>query len=116
MKPETDLFGHPLTDAGQTRQDAGIASVWDHADPWGDQAVAVIDRVSLDWEGLFEELRPRVIAEVGAPHHPNAWGALTRTCRLRRVLFPTGVWRQSREVVTNNARMAQVYRRREATV
>ena len=115
MRPITDLFGHPITDQGETRKDAGIASVWDHADPWGDQALAVIDRVSLDWEGLFEELRPRVIAEVGAPHHPNAWGALTRTCRLRRVLVPTGVWRQSREVVTNNARMAQVYRRREAT-
>ncbi len=116
MKPETDLFGHPVADTGETRQDAGIASVWEHADPWGDQAVAVIAQVPLDWEGLFEELRPRVIAEVGAPHHPNAWGALTRTSRLRRVLFPTGVWRQSQMMVTNNARMAQVYRRREATV
>ena len=109
-----DLFGHP-TDPGETRKAHGIAQVLEHAEPWGDQALAVIERVSSHWEGLFEELRPRVIAEVGAPHHPNAWGALTRTCRLRRVLVPTGVWRQSREVVTNNARMAQVYRRREAT-
>ena len=110
-----DLFGHPVTAPGEIRKAHGIAQVLEHAEPWGDQALAVIERVSSHWEGLFEELRPRVIAEVGAPHHPNAWGALTRTCRLRRVLVPTGVWRQSREVVTNNARMAQVYRRREAT-
>jgi len=117
MRPITDLFGHPITDQGETRKDAGIALVWEHADPWGDQALAVIDRVPLEWEGLFEELRPVIIAEVGAPHHSNAWGALGRTCRLRRVLFPTGEWRKSREMASNNARTAPVYRRRplEAT-
>jgi len=113
----TDLFGHPITEIGETRKTTGIALVWEHADPWGDQALAVIDRVPLEWEGLFEELRPVIIAEVGAPHHSNAWGALGRTCRLRRVLFPTGEWRKSREMASNNARTAPVYRRRplEAT-
>ena len=108
---QPDLFGHPIADPSETRKAHGIALVWEHADPWGDQALAVIERVPRDWEGLFEELRPRVIAEVGAPHHPNAWGALTRSCRLRRVLWPTGEWRKSRAMVTNNARTAPVYRR-----
>ena len=111
MTPQTDLFGHPVP--GRTRKNAGMDLVWENADPWGDQALAVIQQVSADWQGLFEELRPRVIAAIGAPHHPNAWGALGRTCRLRRVLFPTGAWRQSREMITNNARMAPVYRRRD---
>ena len=112
MRPITDLFGHPITtDQGETRKEAGIALVWEHADPWGDQALEVLERVPHDWEGLFEELRPLVIAEIGAPHHPNAWGALTRSCRLRRLLFPTGEWRKSRVMVSNNARTAPVYRR-----
>ena len=112
-----DLFGHPMTDPGEIRKAHGIAQVLEHAEPWGDQALAVIERVSSHWEGLFEELRPVIIAEVGAPHHSNAWGALGRTCRLRHVLFPTGEWRKSREMASNNARTAPVYRRRplEAT-
>jgi hypothetical protein len=107
---QTDLFT-PVT--GETRKAHGIAQVWEHAVPWGDQALAVIDQVPRDWVGLFEELRPRVLDAIGAPHHPNAWGALTRSCRLRRLLYPTGEWRQSQAVLSNNARTAPVYRRSE---
>lgn len=98
---------------GKNRKEHGITAVWEHADPWGDQALGIIERVSLGWVGLLEELRPKIIAEIGAPIHPNAWGALARTCRTRRVLFPTGEWRNSQTVATNNARTAPVYRRSE---
>jgi len=76
--------------ASEIARDAGQARVLDRAGTFHADAVEVIRRRLTGCEVLAEEFR-RVCSEEGvAPHHHNAWGALTGALVRRGVIEDTG--------------------------
>lgn len=79
--------------SGDQLRDAGIALVTENAGTWMDRARRVVAKHLRDVAGLFisgDEIRDAVQESIGPPHHPNAWGALTRGFIKSGQLLPTG--------------------------
>lgn len=96
---------------GKDLRDQGLATVTDHGKSWMEAAIAAV-LATNEFRGrafLAEELRPIVVATAGLPHHPNAWGALTRILVLRKVITPTGEWRMAKSAKSHASRYP-VYR------
>lgn len=55
-----------------------------------------------------ETLRVSLLCKVPAPHHSNAWGALTKKLLHHKIIKPTGKW-VSMSTKASHARMTRVY-------
>ncbi len=117
MKIFTDLDYHnkgfddlPLF-TGEVLRDEGIAKVTEHNENWMERC--------LYFAGFYvfsggvetftgEDLRFYLSGVVGCPKHPNAWGALINTLLKRKIIKPTGEWRQMRDD-RSHARKTPVY-------
>lgn len=56
-----------------------------------------------------EDVRLAVEAEIGKPHHPNAWGAIINAAVRQRLLFPTGVYRKMRSKRSHARKTPEYY-------
>lgn len=65
---------------GRELRDAGMECVAEHAGLWKDMAALAAGRwfAALPYGARFsgEDIRAAVLPITGAPHHPNAWGAV----------------------------------------
>lgn len=91
-------------------RDAALSQVAGNAGDWMARAVDVAVSVLPTRPFIGEDLRPLVTAVIGPPHHPNAWGALTRILLDRKQIVPTGTWRAMR-ARGSHARQSPEYRR-----
>lgn len=72
-----DLFDYA---ASVKARDAGISQVEEQ--PWQARAILIIAALPRGWRGIGEDIRALVLAQIGAPHHPNCWGAMIMSaCR-----------------------------------
>lgn len=103
---EPDLF------AGLAARDEALALVGANSQPWMTQALTTLPRaVPLGFVGIAEDFKGLLLgAGVGPPHHPNAWGALTRCALDAGLLERTGAW-EPMKIVSSHARLSPVYRR-----
>lgn len=91
-------------------RDRGAARVIAHAgDDWKVQAIACIRHHWAGREGIAEDFRRTCEAAGIAPHHPNAWGALTLAMKRQELLEETGEWRSPSDH-KSHARPTRVYR------
>lgn len=110
-----DAIELPLFDAAKARKrrDEGIAKVTDHNQPWAMRAldlIAIIRHEFSDFTG--EQLRVHVQAVIGAPDHPNAWGAICVAAIRHGLIVATGEYRQM-NTPGSHARKTPVYRSAE---
>ncbi len=97
--------------ASAKARDEGISRTLAHEPPpWLDRALGIIFWFPQGWEGLGEDLRQAVIAQIGEPHDPHVFGALTNTAIRKGLLQKTGQFRPMR-AVKSHARLSQVLRR-----
>jgi hypothetical protein len=111
MIPANDTDPLPLWSlaASELARDAGQARVLERAGTFHADAVEVICRRLAGAEVLAEEFR-RVCSEEGvAPHHHNAWGALTAVLVKRGVIEDTGRLGKSQDP-RSHARRQPVWR------
>lgn len=99
-------------EAGRNARDAALDLVASNAAPWFKQAMEFIVGMK-QWRGTGEDLRVIVSANVGLPHHANAWGALTSQAVRRGHLRRTGE-REAMRSVRSHARQTDVYVRTDA--
>ena len=80
-----DLFAY-----AETRRDEALHRVT-RVD-WMPVAVSAFRRHAPELPDVFtgEDIRELVTAYAGAPHHPNAWGALTMTLVRQGLIVATG--------------------------
>ena len=82
--------------AGEMLRDKAIEQVQTHGVHWMDQAVAWVRawaaQVGPDLRFTAEELRLASLGILPAPHHHNAWGALTMQLIRNSDIVPTGEW------------------------
>lgn len=108
--PSPFLAGEPAALVATALRDAGAAQVLDRAgEDWKQDAIACI---RLHWrgrEGIAEDFRRTCQAHGIAPHHPNAWGALTLSMKRQELLEETGEWRSPSDH-KSHARPTRVYR------
>ena len=109
MTHDTDPLPLWSLAASELARDAGQARVLERAATFHADAVAVICRRLAGTEVLAEEFR-RVCSEEGvAPHHHNAWGALTAVLVRRGVIEETGRLGKSQDP-RSHARRQPVWR------
>lgn len=109
--PSPFLAGEPaaLTTATALR-DRGAVQVLERAgDDWKIDAIVCIRRHWGGREGIAEDFRRTCQAHGIAPHHPNAWGALTLSMKRQQLLEETGEWRSPSDL-KSHARPTRVYR------
>lgn len=96
-------------------RDAALQRVAENAGEWTRMAyMAFYDAIRDGWEGTGEDVRLTMTdAGLQAPHHHNAWGALTCSLVRRGLLIPTGTWTNMRGE-KSHARKTPVYRRAAA--
>ena len=98
-----DLF------AGRELRDQGIESVTENSKRWQDEALQIIAGAQF-FQATGEELRAPIVAAIGEPHHPNAWGALINTALKRGLIAKTGRYTQMRRA-SAHARVNAIYRK-----
>lgn len=82
--------------AGQAAKEAGQASVANES--WIDKALAKLREFAAHNAGgfLMEEFRDWYLGHGHeAPHHQNAWGALTTVACKQKIIERTGEWRKA---------------------
>lgn len=108
--PSPFLNGEKDEATAQDLRDAALEQVIDNAGiDWQQQAIACIRACWLGREGITEDFRHTCEHQGLRPHHPNAWGALTRTMKRHNMLQETGEWRSPKDH-KSHARPTQVYR------
>ena len=89
-------------------RDRALARVSGHSGEWMPRAM-----IALEWlpagQLTGEDIRLRLIHQVGAPHHHNAWGALIRHGIKGGLLVATGEYRKM-ITLKSHARKTPVYR------
>jgi len=113
MSGMKDMFGDELyfpPEPGRVARDAGIAKVKKNSDGWIAKAIDFVERMPSGWIGTGEDIKLLATPQIGAPHHPNAWGALTNAVTRRGLLVKTGRWLQTKGE-KSHARNVQEYRR-----
>lgn len=102
--------GEPAALTPITLRDRGAVQVLERAgEDWKEQAVICIRRHWVGQEGIAEDFRRTCEAHGIAPHHPNAWGALTLSMKRQNLLEETGEWRSPSDL-KSHARPTRVYR------
>jgi len=106
IHPQMDLF------AGRADRNASLTRVAKNSGNFMSDAIATF-RIEL--QGFVphervtgEDIRVALTDCGIAPHHPNAWGALTRILILRGMLIPTDEFRHMKSR-RSHARMTRVY-------
>jgi hypothetical protein len=108
--PSPFLAGEPAALTATALRDRGAIQVLERAgDDWKDQAIACIRQHWAGREGIAEDFRRTCQAHGIAPHHPNAWGALTLAMKRQELLEETGEWRSPSDL-KSHARPTRVYR------
>lgn len=93
-----------LFDAAIARDEA-LAAVL--KEPWSSVALRALHGLpSGDYTG--EDIRLRLIEEVGAPHHHNAWGALIMNAVRSGLLVAIGTYRHMK-TTKSHGRKTPVY-------
>jgi len=103
MSKTLDLFG----DARAAR-DAALEQVTGNAGVWFDIALRYVAYLPKGWRGTGEDLRLYLIPAIGAPHSPNAWGALVAQAMQKGMLLRTGE-RRAMRTMKSHARRTDVY-------
>lgn len=102
---QQDLF------AALEARESALATVSHNSGDWLPLALDAIKALPPDWEGTGESLRLRLLKDgLPAPHHHNAWGALTAHAIRRELIFKTGRW-SSMRTPKSHARATPVLRR-----
>lgn len=110
-KPKEDA-GTPLLDlaASQEARDAALEQVSTHAGTeFMKLGLLAIAQMSKHIDVSGEDIRIRLIAKDIRPHHPNAWGALTRAAVKMGLLIDTGLWKKMSDA-RSHARRTPIYR------
>lgn len=107
---EPDLFEL----SGEKLRDQGIKQVTSNNENWMDKALDAASSFVLFSRGHVsdltgEDIRFNLRSVIGEPKHPNAWGALINTLVKRKIIAPTGEYRQPKDK-SSHARAIQVYR------
>lgn len=99
-----DLFTY-----AEARRDEALTRVT--REDWMPAAIGTFRRHALELPDVFtgEDIRELVTAYAGAPHHPNAWGALTMTLVKQGFIVATGTVAKMRSP-TSHARRTFEYR------
>ena len=97
---------------GQQLKEKGIKSVSEHNENWMANAIMTAKRF-VYYQGLTgtfigEDIR-LACQWMPQPKHPNAWGALINTLVKRKIIVPTGEYRQPKDK-NSHARAIQVYK------
>lgn len=76
--------------AAEQLRDQGIERVT--RSNWMLEAVETLQRHREELPSLFigEDIRELILCYIEAPHHPNAWGALTRYLVVLKMIVQTG--------------------------
>lgn len=102
---QRDLF------SGRDARDAGLEQVKrNERERWWDAAIRIGREMRGDFIG--EDARIRIHDEIGPPHHPNVYGALTNQLVREGSWVKTQEWRPM-AVKSSHARMSRVYRSRK---
>jgi len=110
VPPSPLLAGEPAAVTATALRDHCTAQVLDRAgDDWKELAIACIRQHWAGREGIAEDFRRTCQAHGIAPHHPNAWGALTLAMKRQDLLEETGEWRSPSDL-KSHARPTRVYR------
>lgn len=108
--PSPYLAGEPAVLTAVELRDLGATQVINHAgDDWKERAIACIRDYWQGHTGIAEDFRRTCEAHGIAPHHPNAWGALTLAMKRQNLLEETGEWRTPTDH-KSHARPTRVYR------
>lgn len=105
---QIDLFD---STAVQER-DAGLQAVSENNSSWMDRAFRKLGRVLPNipgGEATAEAIKIALRDEIEEPQHHNAWGALIRKARHRKILTPTGRWTRCC-LPKSHARQTPIYR------
>lgn len=110
IHPQMDLF------AGRADRNASLTRVTKNSGNFMFDAISVFRRIFLSNKNMKysyervtgEDIRVALTNWGVTPHHPNAWGALTRTLILRGMLIPTSEFRHMKSR-RSHARMTRVY-------
>jgi len=94
----------------KAERDQALEQVKENSGDWFPYAIGILPYLDLPLEFTGEKLRHIVTEAIGPPHHHNAWGALVRTARKRKLIFHTGIYVQM-EDPQSHARTNPVYRR-----
>lgn len=101
---DMDLFSH-----AEMLRDRALKQV--EREDWMPAAVAVFFAHRLELPDVFtgEDIRDLVLSRLSAPHHPNAWGALTMSLVKRNAIVATGTVAKMRSP-SSHARRTFEYR------
>jgi hypothetical protein len=112
------LFDNPFkftmeyTEVGEQLRDQGIKQVSEHNENWMANTIALASYYAQFHVGDFtgEDIRNYCERKFsGSPKHQNAWGALINTLIKRKIIVPTGEYRQMKDK-TSHARKTPVYK------
>jgi len=93
-----DLSDLPLFDLAVARsaRDTGIQLVLERAgNMFVDRACVLVESLHAGETLLAEQWRKTCVEHGVQPHHPNAWGGLTRALVSRGIICPTGQFSQA---------------------
>jgi hypothetical protein len=95
---------------GQQLKEKGIKEVSEHNENWMKRAILGA-RTYITYPATFtgENIRNYIEQWVGAPKHPNAYGALINTLIKRKIIVPTGEHRKMKDI-RSHARSTPVYK------
>jgi hypothetical protein len=112
---DDDLFSfYYEAKSGEELRDEGLARVTAASGSWMSRAVQCASRsLPHDFVGTGEDVRRVVTREIGPPHSPNAWGALTNVLSKPNtgILIDTGKVRKMK-APKSHGRRTPVYRMR----
>lgn len=95
---------------GEARKSAGINLVSTNGTIWMGHALRIVMLYAPDYPNEFLAEVFKALPGIGQPHHPNAWGALTRRAKELRIIVGTGRFEKS-TTTTNNAHPYELYTR-----
>jgi len=112
-KPTSQFPDGNNATTGQQLKEKGIREVSEHNENWMREAIGAAKFFVHYWnpgdDFTGEDIRFHCEKNVGAPHHPNAFGALINILIKRKVIVPTGEHRQMKDR-SSHARSTPVYK------
>jgi hypothetical protein len=108
-----DVFGDKGK-AGEALRDEGIRKVAGRDPEWQRDAITAL----MIWQAdrrepwAVEEFRAywSMVLHKPEPHHPNAWGAITKDAEFKRCIANTGIYRKSFHTTARGRRVALYFR------
>jgi hypothetical protein len=102
-----DLFGGH--DAQKLRDEALARMLARHAS-WRDKAMAILNALPRDWQGMGEDGRRLVEARLGPIPDPHLWGAIWNKAVMQRHWFHSIGWKKPKGL-KSHASKKQIWRR-----